>query len=44
MIQKIKCFFGFHDLVDHDSISVGNPGHWRPLRYCRHCRRGGDAL
>jgi hypothetical protein len=44
MIQKIKCWFGFHELNDVKGMSTDKGGVWRPMRCCKHCRRGGDFL
>jgi hypothetical protein len=49
MLQKIKCWIGWHELVDLDNISIGRLvvdgyEHWRPARSCKYCHRGGDCL
>lgn len=43
--ESVKCFFGFHALVNEENIEVGNPnGTWRKAKYCQNCNRAGDRL
>lgn len=43
-IEKIKCFFGFHYLVDEERVEIGTPdGMWRKAKYCQNCNRAGDT-